>query len=163
MLYIIFATTESGIFGSSTSNNILWKNKDDLQFFKRKTTKTHNVNKRNAIIMGRKTADQFNKPLKNRINVVISSSKEYRDGFQLFNKLNDAIEWTFNNDNIENVYVIGGINIINETLEKYIPRRIYWNQLLIDESNMNDNIIRFDTTQLKKYKLNKSQTINNIV
>jgi dihydrofolate reductase len=48
-----------------------------MAFFKEMTTKTENGRKMNAVVMGRKTWEgipEQHRPLKNRINVVISST-----------------------------------------------------------------------------------------
>lgn len=163
MLYVIFATTNSNIFGSSSSNKMLWNNKDDLNFFKRKTTK-NKTHKQNVVIMGRNTADSLSSPLKNRINIVITSKDTYKSGFEVFHTLDSAIEWSFNNYGVENIFVIGGLNLIYETLEKYIPRRVYWNKLneSITQNDDDDNLLYFDSKKLNKYELYKTNTIENI-
>jgi dihydrofolate reductase len=53
----------------------------DLAFFKEVTTKTRDVSKRNAVIMGRKTWESIPpkfRPLRNRLNIVLSRSADIR-------------------------------------------------------------------------------------
>ena len=63
MLEVIFACNEDGLIGQN--NSIPWKISQDLKFFKL-TTENH------VVIMGRKTFESLGKPLKNRINIVVS-------------------------------------------------------------------------------------------
>ena len=72
MKIILIAALDKGrVIGSEGS--IPWNIQEDLNYFKEKTT-----NK--AIIMGRKTFESIGRPLPNRLNIVMTRSKEKVDG-----------------------------------------------------------------------------------
>ena len=74
---IVAAGFQNGI---GQNGSIPWKEKEDMQFFRNMTTNTIDGNKVNAVIMGRATFESLNEtPLKNHINVVITSNKNYVD------------------------------------------------------------------------------------
>nr|CAI5860037.1 unnamed protein product [Callosobruchus analis] len=96
-----------------------------MDYFTRMTSKTKHQDKKNVVIMGRKTWDSIPKkfkPLNNRINFVLSRSdlilSEYKDVYS-FKSLADAIN-KLNDHNFknmyENVWVIGGSHIYEECL-----------------------------------------------
>ncbi|PAV30361.1 hypothetical protein CIL05_07775 [Virgibacillus profundi] len=68
ILSLIAAVDDS--LGLGFENDLLWKNKEDLAFFKQ-----HTNNK--VCIMGRKTYESIGSPLKGRINIVLTSDKTY--------------------------------------------------------------------------------------
>ena len=79
---IIIALNEKN--GIGLNNQIPWKCPEDLKFFKEMTNN-------NIVIMGRKTWESLpNKPLKNRINIVLSR-----------NKIENLPENTYHFDNLE--------------------------------------------------------------
>ncbi len=51
-------------------NNLLFKNKQDLEHFKNTTTG-------GIVVMGRKTLESIGKPLPNRINIVLTTDENY--------------------------------------------------------------------------------------
>lgn len=122
MLYIIYATTTNYVFGEDT--HMLWECPKEQQYFRRKTSECVE-RKQNAIIMGRKTADSLPYALKNRLNVVVTSKQEYRNGFVVASNIDDAISKCINDDNIYKTFVIGGKNIIRSVMNRYVPRAIY--------------------------------------
>lgn len=63
MYEIVLAMDEDGLIG--INNKLPWNIPEELQFFKRLTT-------RNVVIMGRKTYDSIGKPLPNRENIIIT-------------------------------------------------------------------------------------------
>lgn len=91
-----------------------------MDFFTRMTSMTVDKNKKNVVIMGRKTwqsiPNKF-KPLNNRINCVLSRSdldlKKYEDVYA-FKSLEECLKTLENSelrDRFEKVWVIGGSNI----------------------------------------------------
>ncbi|QXO10086.1 hypothetical protein pEaSNUABM37_00125 [Erwinia phage pEa_SNUABM_37] len=56
--------------GIGMGSDLLWRIKEDLQFFKQVTTN-------HVVIMGRKTFESIGKPLPNRQNIVITRDPEY--------------------------------------------------------------------------------------
>jgi dihydrofolate reductase/thymidylate synthase len=98
-------------YGISQNGKLPWKVPEDLKFFQSQTIG-------NVIIMGRKTLESIgNKPLKNRINIVLSKTTEEKEqvpGVLYFNNPLDCIDHcykTYIKDNIMKVFVIGGAEI----------------------------------------------------
>ena len=122
MLYsIILACTFEG--GIGYNNNIPWNINNELLLFKKITSESYDCNKSNVIIMGRKTWESLKfKPLKDRINIIITNS-EYKtlkyDNLIFFNDIEKAFKYCENNININKVFVIGGKSIYDLCLEKY--------------------------------------------
>lgn len=91
-----------------------------MDYFSRMTTTTTDPNKKNVVIMGRKTWDSIPpkfKPLPGRINFVLSRSlldfSKYQDVYG-FISLEKALEKLSNNEFrkvYESVWVIGGSHI----------------------------------------------------
>lgn len=139
---IVFACDSSsgiGITKDDNKNTIPWKITEDMKFF-RDLTKNVPMNQVqnseqvdqstlkfiNAVIMGRKTADTFQKPLPDRLNIVISSDKQYRstEGFKVFESLESALSELKEGScvpfgyEIHKVFVIGG-SVLGDTAIKH--------------------------------------------
>jgi len=105
---IIFATTYDNIFCLKNNLNLPWTNiKEDMKFFK-------NITLNNTVIMGRVTFNSLNnKPLNFRENIIISNTLiNNNNDYIISRSLDDAINISSN----EKIFIIGGINIINEAL-----------------------------------------------
>jgi len=128
---IIVATNNQG--GIGLNNSIPWKNDNDMQFFKIMTYDK-------TVCMGRKTYESLGKPLKNRINCVLSSSKiddsrvvSYTDKDKFLTRiLNDR-----------DCFVIGGAQIYNLALEANVIDNIYLS--VIDDDGPCDTYFTFPT------------------
>lgn len=97
-------------WGIGKDNDLLFSIPDDMKFF-RSTT----LNK--VVVMGRKTLQSFpnSKPLKNRVNVVISSTvKEIENAVVVPDFKALKIELEKYSD--EDVFVIGGASVYNALL-----------------------------------------------
>lgn len=57
-------------YGIGYNNKLLFKNKEGMQWFKKHTYKK-------PIVMGRHTYESIGKPLKNRVNIVLTTNKSY--------------------------------------------------------------------------------------
>ena len=117
--------------GIGYDNKIPWISKKDMRYFSKVTT----GNKNNSIIMGRKTWESIpKKPLKNRVNIVLSHDKNFQDSITtentyVFNNIENAILFCKKRDYDTN-WIIGGYslynhflsnNLIDELLVTYIP------------------------------------------
>lgn len=112
---IIVAVAENGVIGND--NQLLWRLSEDLKLFKKRTS-------HHAVIMGRKTYDSIGKPLPNRLNIVISRSKDLKiEGCTVANSLQDAIEIAKNESDKEEVFIIGGEKIYN--LAENLATKLY--------------------------------------
>ena len=122
--------------GIGREGKLPWHLKCDLQHFKEITTKTRDQNKRNVVIMGRKTWDslpsQF-RPLPDRINVVITRNPnlEFPQGVLRADGLEQALVLKGAPSNtIESVYVIGGAQIFEQAIVRKECKKIYLTQIL---------------------------------
>lgn len=109
--------------GIGYENTIPWDKPHDLAFFRKETTKDCKEGVKNMIIMGRCTFESLNcKPLKHRINVVITSqvelwqTKEYVDTY-FVSSLNKALELNFSNCTIRHRFVIGGEKLYFDAIQ----------------------------------------------
>jgi len=103
-----------------------WNNKADLKWFKDTTTG-------HPVIMGRKTYEAIGHPLKNRVNIVVSTREDLwteNSGIRVYDNLEKAIEFAKSID--EEVYIIGGASIYDYALELDLVDRIYIDMLAED-------------------------------
>lgn len=98
--------------------HLIWRIGNDMANFKRQTLG-------NVVIMGRKTFESLpnGEPLKNRINVIITSNKEFSvnkdyDNVYIVNSIEDAIELCEAFFDGKEVFVIGGESIYREFMER---------------------------------------------
>ena len=165
--------------GIGKENKISWKNKADLQWFKNITIGNNN----NGVIMGYNTFRSINKPLKNRINIVLTkdinkhpdlielqNNNEYINNLFICTSIEDAIEKAKYLE-LESAFIIGGYQIYLEALQKDIVDILYIDYL--EDTNLklcdfdtffpvqyiNNNFIKSD---LNIYKYN-TDNINPIV
>ncbi len=76
---VVAATADGGI---GKDGKLPWELPTDMAFFRTTTTKVSDSRKQNAVIMGRKTWASIParfRPLKGRLNVVLSSSADVRE------------------------------------------------------------------------------------
>lgn len=85
--------------------NLLFSLPDDMKFFR--TTTSGKI-----VVMGRKNLESFpgSKPLKNRINIVLSRSKHDVDGAEFVTGVDELLDRLKEYDS-DDVYVIGGAQI----------------------------------------------------
>lgn len=116
MFSIILACTFYG--GIGYKNVIPWYIKEDLYNFKEITSDTVYSYKKNAVIMGKNTWLSLNeRPLKNRLNIVITSdisSKKNDDNVLFMTNLDIALNYCYDDTNlIDKIFVIGGAMLYN--------------------------------------------------
>ena len=148
-----------------SNNNLLYRIATDMGFFKNTTTKTVDSTKKNAVLMGSNTYLSIPKkfrPLNDRINLIISN-KNYNkinneiktlnnNSSFLFNNIEQSLQFVKNNNNIENLYIIGG-----QSIYKHFMDKSYFNELLLTEiiepkKNIGDTFFPDFTKQF--YKIN---------
>lgn len=116
----------------------------DMKFFRTITLqqpvyrgKINNTTTQNALIMGRKTWDSIpNKPLKNRLNIVISRRRRswvapsnQAENVHVCENFNAALEFIKKSENIGNVFVIGGSEIFETAIKSDLCYRIYLTEI----------------------------------
>lgn len=151
-LIVAYTNPDRGI---GFENILPWFIKKDLNYFKTITSSipqdeldTGKIIYKNAVIMGRKTWDSINdkyKPLKNRINIIITNNKEtYQDKsnpfirYTSFDNLDETI-LQFNEEHIKNeddsiiqiytCFIIGGESIYNLALSNLHINKIYTTEI----------------------------------
>lgn len=87
--------------------------------------------KKNAIIMGRVTADSLKSPLPRRVNCVVTSNNDYRpdEDFECFTGLFDALKYCASRDDIDKVFVIGGSKLYDTAIKSNYCTRIIHTEL----------------------------------
>ena len=117
--------------GIGKDNAIPWYIKDELNYFKQVTTHTNKFMKSNVVIMGRKTWESIpenHRPLKDRINIVISSTSSTSSASAYFQpSLEAAFQLidTLANVNNDNIFIIGGERLYTEAIERTDCEKIY--------------------------------------
>ena len=105
MLSIIVALSENNVVGKE--NKLPWKLSADLKRLKSLTMGHH-------IIMGRKTWESLLRPLPGRINVIITSDKNYKaEGGVVVHSFKEALKFSSNDDEI---FIFGGGKIFKEAM-----------------------------------------------
>ncbi|HSD62319.1 MAG TPA: dihydrofolate reductase [Ignavibacteriaceae bacterium] len=109
-IIIISAVAQNGVIGRS-NGEMPWHVKEEFKHFK-DTTQGY------PIIMGRVTFETLGKPLKNRLNVIISSRPDYSvpfDEVKIYRSLTDAVE-SVTNLNPEKIFIIGGGEVYRQSI-----------------------------------------------
>ena len=120
-LNIICCVANDSIIG--VNNDLYVKIKDDLKYFQKITSENYYKNKQNVLIMGYNTFKSIGKPLKDRINIVIS--KNHDDELNIkdiiyFDDLNTCFQHLDSNE-YGKVFIIGGASIYNKVFKDYFP------------------------------------------
>lgn len=107
---IISAVAQNDVIGFN--GKMPWHSKEEFQHFK-KTTLGY------PVIMGRKTFESLGKPLKNRLNIILTSrnSKHFADSeLEVKRSLDEALEFC-DSQHYEKVFIIGGAKVYKESLK----------------------------------------------
>jgi len=119
---LILACTLDG--GIGMNNSIPWNIKEEMTLFKKITTDVNCYVKKNAVIMGRNTWNSLPvRPLKNRINIIITSkpgtiNTNDSDIFA-FSSLDEAFDFCESNIYIDKAFVIGGKSLYDLCMNDY--------------------------------------------
>lgn len=122
--------------GIGFKNNLPWTYSKDLKHFKKLTTYTEFPNKQNCVIMGRNTWQSMNhKPLKNRINVVVTSKNFQCNETHFVKSINEGLQFANDNKNIDKIWVIGGSKIYNQCFHHHKLDKIYLTKISPKDEN----------------------------
>ena len=146
-------------YGIGYENRMPWNIPSELKHFREITKRCRDKNKKNCIIMGRNTwysLPNAPSPLKDRINIIISANnhdtivkeiaaladRSDTGGAYVFKTIEDALRYIENDDAIESSFVIGGSQIYDAFLKKYIRNinSIYWS-IIYDKTYECDRFI----------------------
>ena len=134
---IIVAVDEE--FGIGKEGGLPWHLPGDMKFFKEITTKTEDAQKKNVVIMGRKTWESIParfRPLPGRINCVLSRNKDFPlpDDVLRAESLEAALKALGGEarESIDKVFIIGGAQIFLLALRMLECQKIYMTQIALD-------------------------------
>lgn len=124
---LIAAASLNNVIGRD--NDLPWDIRDDLQFFRRTTAGK-------PVIMGRKNyeaiRDRIGGPLPKRPNIIVTRQPDYQaEGCAVYGSLEEALKKTNEQDGDE-MFVIGGGQIYAEALEKGLVERMYLTRVQAD-------------------------------
>lgn len=129
-------------FGIGQNNLVPWQAAgvnlaNDMHYFRQCTSHTNDSNKRNVVVMGRRTWEgipERNRPLKDRINIVLSCSlpehildasqviskpfSELLDEVQVMRSLDHVLNWASEDsirEKVEKIVVIGGADLFEDS------------------------------------------------
>ncbi len=108
---IISAVAENNVIGR-TDGEMPWHSKEEFKHFKETTFGF-------PVIMGRKTFESLGKPLKGRLNIIVTRSAKLDYNFDnvlIVHSLDEAYLYCEKN-NFEKIFVIGGGQIYRQALE----------------------------------------------
>src|SRR6187551_1403627 len=110
----LVAASENNVIGKN--NHLPWNLPNDFKFFKNKTWGM-------PVIMGRNTYESLDKPLPGRINIVVTSNKDWRrEDVAVAHDIEQANKKACESDCNE-LFIIGGGEIFKQTMD--IVNRIY--------------------------------------
>ena len=128
-LNLIYCKNNQNYIG--INNDLLFYIKDDMKHFKNTTTQEYIKNQKNIVIMGYNTwlsIPEDYKPLKNRINIVISNNhfnelKEDKREFLVYKDFKSCFEFLsteeFKGNMLGKKFIIGGSQLYNHVYENY--------------------------------------------
>lgn len=144
--------------GIGLYNKLPWPNlKEDMLHFKRITSNSIE-GKMNAVIMGRKTFESIQKPLPNRLNVVISRTYHYNSNNVITVPTLSCALNACDNNYISNQYVIGGSDVFYDALYNY---GLHCDNVYTTEIDKEYNVDKYFPKLPTYFKLVDSYTKNN--
>jgi dihydrofolate reductase len=122
-IVIIAAVAENNVIGR-TSGEMPWHSKEEFRHFKQTTLGF-------PIIMGRKTFESLEGPLKGRLNIIITTNLNYKAPPEVitFRSLNTAYDYC-RSAGYEKIFVIGGGYIFKDAVndaDEMIISRMHFN------------------------------------
>ena len=162
-LNLIYSESNLGIMG--INNDLYCKLKPDLKMFQ-KITSTQINNKKNVIIMGFNTWKSIKKPLKDRINIVISNqhyNELERYDVHCFQCITKCFKYL---EEIEygKIFIIGGAYLLNHIFENhYHSIDLIYQTKILEKENVKPSILcnitynKFSLENDKKIQLLKEK------
>lgn len=140
MIKLIVCIDLDGNIGKD--NELLFKMKDDMKFFKEQTTG-------NIVLMGYNTYLSLGrKPLPNRFNLVLTSREiEPAKNICAVNSLSGTIEEYKENNIRKDLFIIGGASVYNQAIADRLPDEIL---LTVVDAHAEEADTAIDMKSLKK-------------
>ncbi|AWU77679.1 uncharacterized protein C5L36_0D04100 [Pichia kudriavzevii] len=156
--------------GIGYKGQLPWSLKQEMKYFRKLTTTTIDPDKRNAVVMGRKTYNSIPpkfRPLKNRLNVVLTRNpkslveemKEELDANKGHLQISGSLPNTLqelkkaeDNGAIEEIFIIGGAEVYNQLMrENYdLIDCIYLTEVRNEETLDMDAFFELDQSKWSK-------------
>jgi dihydrofolate reductase len=133
------------------NNDLIWKLKGDLKFFKELTTN-------HVIVMGKKTFESLPKMLPNRHHIVITSSNNLNEEVEVFNNIESFLEKY--KDYKDEIFIIGGASIYKSFLE--YSNKLYLTKIDEEDENADVYFPLFDENLWSKEYISEIKEENNI-
>jgi dihydrofolate reductase len=136
-LNLIVAACEN--LGIGKNGDLPWRLKNELKYFSTRTKKVNDPSKRNVVIMGRKTyfgVPESKRPLPGRLNIVLTSEPskyEFPADVVVVSSMDEAlahIQQPTIEDQIENVWIVGGHSVYKEAMHLPSCHRIYFTKIM---------------------------------
>lgn len=123
--------------GIGNKGSLPWRLKQEMEFFTRITSQTEDGEKKNAVVMGRKTWESIPakyRPLEKRVNVILSASLDRVPvgADLLFSSLDSCLLSLQANHAIERIFVIGGQQVYADAINSLLCQRIYLTRIDAD-------------------------------
>lgn len=156
----ILCLNYNNAIGYKETNDLVFDIKEEMNNFKKITLETKN-DKKNVLIMGRNTWESIRyKPLKDRMNFIISSNYEninydYREKHNVIAFPNNETCLTFiydNKDIYDKIFIIGGISIYEYYLNNDIITKIICTKITTENNCGN---IFFNINYFNFFKIDK--------
>lgn len=116
----LIVAVDEKTMGIGKNGRIPWSNKKDMQWFKETTIGQGN----NSVIMGRTTYESIGKPLKDRINIVITHQDIQIPDCYVCHSIEEGIAKS-KELKVDSAFIIGGGSIYRESLEKKLIDIVY--------------------------------------
>lgn len=142
---IIVAIAKNGVIGKA-NGEMSWHVKEEFQHFKNTTFGF-------PIIMGRKTFETLGKPLKGRLNIVVSKNKSYKisyDDVVIKSSIEEAVDYC-KTLNPEKIFVIGGSEIYKQAVS-FVDEMIITFMKFEAEGEVKFPLINNDDWNMEKIK-----------
>lgn len=124
------------------NNDLIWRFKQDMKFFKN-TTMGH------PIVMGRKTFESLPKVLPGRKNIVISTSEIRNNEIEIYKSIKEFLlkYQEFNED----IFIIGGASIYSQFID--LATKMYLTEIEATDENADVYYPKFNLDDWDKEKL----------
>lgn len=128
------------------NNDLIWKLKGDMKFFK-ETTMGH------PIVMGRKTFESLPKVLPGRKNIVISTNQINNNEIELYKSIREFLikYQDYNYD----IFIIGGASIYNEFID--MATKMYLTEINATDVNADVYFPKFNVNEWDKEEIAECQ------
>ena len=130
-------------------NDLIWKFKDDMKFFKQ-TTMGH------PVVMGRKTFESLPKVLPGRKNIVISTSEIKNNEIEIFKSIRDFLIKYEQTE--EDMFIIGGASIYKAFID--LASKMYLTEIDAEEKSADVYFPMFDENDWNKEIIGENEENN---